>query len=93
MHIWCRKIYEYLVKHCVKNNYDENQNTEAATRGVLCKKVFLEVWQNSQENICARDSFSIKLQQIEMITLSLVKIIYKQNKKFHLHCCISKLKQ
>ena len=28
--------------------------TEAATRGVLCKKVFLKVLQNSQENTCAR---------------------------------------
>ena len=30
--------------------------TEAATRGVLCKKVFLEISHNSQENNCARDS-------------------------------------
>ena len=30
---------------------------EAATRGILCKKVFLEIWQNSQENTCARVSF------------------------------------
>ena len=28
-------------------------------RGVLCKKVFLEIWQNSQENTCARVSFLI----------------------------------
>ena len=35
---------------------------EAATRGVLCKKVFLEISQNSQENSCARISFLIKLQ-------------------------------
>ena len=26
---------------------------EAATRGVLCEMVFLEVLQNSQENTCA----------------------------------------
>ena len=31
--------------------------TEAATRGVLCKKLFLEILQNSQENACARASF------------------------------------
>ena len=31
--------------------------TEAATRGVLCKKVFSEISQNSQENSCARVSF------------------------------------
>ena len=35
---------------------------EAATRGVPCKKVFLEISQNSQENTCARVSFLIKLQ-------------------------------
>ena len=33
---------------------------EAATGGVLLKKVFLEISQNSQENNCARDSFLIK---------------------------------
>ena len=33
---------------------------EAATRGVLCKMVFLEISQNSQENTCARVSFLIK---------------------------------
>ena len=32
------------------------------TRGVLCKKVFLEISQNSQENTCARVFFLIKLQ-------------------------------
>ena len=36
--------------------------TEAATRGVLWKKLFLEILQNSQENTCARDSFLIKWQ-------------------------------
>ena len=38
------------------------QHSEAATRGVLCKKLFLEIWQNSQESTCARVSFLIKLQ-------------------------------
>ena len=36
--------------------------TEAATRGVLFTKVFLEISQNSQENTCVRVSFLIKLQ-------------------------------
>ena len=36
--------------------------SEAANRGVLWKKVFLEISQNSQENGCARVSFLIKLQ-------------------------------
>ena len=31
--------------------------TEAATRGVLCKKLFLDILQNSQEHGCARASF------------------------------------
>ena len=35
---------------------------EAATRGVLYKKVFLEISQTLQENTCARVSFLIKLQ-------------------------------
>ena len=38
------------------------KHTEAATRSVLCKKLFLEISQNSQENTCARGSFLIKLQ-------------------------------
>ena len=35
---------------------------EAATWGVLWKKVFLEISQNSRENTCTRVSFFIKLQ-------------------------------
>ena len=35
---------------------------EAAIRGVLCKKLFLEISQSTQENTCARVSFLIKLQ-------------------------------
>ena len=38
--------------------------TEAATWGVLSKKVLLKILQNSQENTCARLSFSIKLQAL-----------------------------
>ena len=34
---------------------------EAATRGVLGKKVLFEIPQNLQENTCARASFLIKL--------------------------------
>ena len=36
--------------------------TEAAIRGALCKKVFVEISQHSQKNTCARASFLIKLQ-------------------------------
>ena len=35
--------------------------SKVAARGVLWKKVFLEISQNSQENTCARVSFLIKL--------------------------------
>ena len=34
--------------------YEEHQKEEAATRGFLCNKVFLEISQHSQKNICAR---------------------------------------
>ena len=36
--------------------------SEAATKGILLKKVFLEILQKSQENTFARDSFLLKLQ-------------------------------
>ena len=35
--------------------------SEAAIRGVLWKKVFLEISLNSQENTCVKVSFLIKL--------------------------------
>ena len=38
-------------------NTETATNTEAATRCVLCKKVFLEISQNSQENTYARVFF------------------------------------
>ena len=41
---------------------DIPKSPEAATRGVLPEKVFLEISQNSQENTCARVSVLIKLQ-------------------------------
>ena len=43
-------------------NSSNIQPVEASTRGVLWKKVFLEISQNSQANTCARASFLIKLQ-------------------------------
>ena len=39
-------------------NYLIRTDREAATRGVLCQKVFLEISQNSQENTCARVFFN-----------------------------------
>ena len=39
-----------------------SKHTKAVAPKVFCKKVFLEISQNSQENTCARASFLIKLQ-------------------------------
>ena len=41
--------------------------TKAATRGILLKKIFLEISQNSQENNCARVSSLMKLQACSLI--------------------------
>ena len=54
-------VKEFLIVH--SNNLVSKNNPEAATRSVLCKKLFLEISQNSQENTCTRVSFLIKLQQ------------------------------
>ena len=41
---------------------------EAVTRsGLLCKKVFLEISQNSQENTCARVSFLIFFNKVAVL--------------------------
>ena len=37
--------------------FETFETTESATKGVLWKKVFLEISQNSQENTWVRDSF------------------------------------
>ena len=36
-----------------------SDKSEAATRGILYEKVVLEISQNSQENTCARASFTV----------------------------------
>ena len=43
--------------------------SEAATRGVLCKKVFLEVSENSHENIYTRVSFLNKVAGLRPASL------------------------
>ena len=45
--------YEYFYSFLLPNFVDFSEKTEAATRGVLYKKVFLEISQNSQKNACA----------------------------------------
>ena len=46
----------------VRSNRFSEKDLEAATGGVLYKKVFLDTSQKSQENNRARVSFLIKLQ-------------------------------
>ena len=50
-----------------ETNAQETLKSEAATRGVLCKKVFFEISQNSQENTCARVSFYNKVAGLRSI--------------------------
>ena len=49
-----------------KRTLDKGENVCVLFRSsrpkVFCKKVFLEILQNSQENTCARVCFLIKLQ-------------------------------
>ena len=56
------KTTSTLVTTFFKPLSSDRQATEAASRGVLWEKVFLEISQNSQENTCVRVSFLIKLQ-------------------------------
>ena len=48
-------IYIYVI--VIGNQIQEYHHTEAATDGVLLKKVFLKISQNVQENTSARVSF------------------------------------
>ena len=59
---------EYFRQHRtgVRTESKNKRPSEAATRGVLWKKVFLEISQNSQENTCARVSFLIKLHASDL---------------------------
>ena len=43
-------------------HFHRHKNTKAVVQRCPVKKVFLEIWQSSQENTCARVSFLIKLQ-------------------------------
>ena len=61
------KVYKWFPEEAIQKCFERCSTlkswvpTEAATRGVLWKKVFLKILQNSQENTCARVSFLIKL--------------------------------
>ena len=48
-------------------------NSRSRHWGCSVKKVFLEIWQNSQENPCAKDHFWIKLQALGLRPATLFK--------------------
>ena len=52
---------------------------ETLARRCSVKKVFLEISQNSQENICARVSFVIKLQALAQVFSSGTGVFYSKN--------------
>ena len=59
--------------------------SKAGVRRCAIKKVFLKISQNSQENTCARVSFSIKLQFSRVIEMQKSKgktQIYEQKQRF-----------
>ena len=56
--------------------------TEAAPRGVLWKKVFLEISQNSLENACIRVSFLVNLQASALQKETLVRVFSCEFCKF-----------
>ena len=64
--VTCSKLTRETPEECVKCSKlkVKTLELEAATRGGLCKKVFLEISQNSQENTYARVSVLIKLQRL-----------------------------
>ena len=64
-------------------------NTESATGVVLEEKVFLEISQNSQENNCARASFSIKLHAgtCNFIKKEIVAQVFSLNFVKYLRTC------
>ena len=59
----CNKLDVAMLKFELEvEQFDTWQFTKAVAQRCYAKKVFLEISQNSQENICARESFLIKLQ-------------------------------
>ena len=57
MHRNKKNICQYTErKRTYVNAQKEKEHTKAAIRGALCKKVFSELSQKSQENTCAKAS-------------------------------------
>ena len=62
-------LFYFSVLLFLKLFFENFWRTEAATRGVLYKKMFLNISQNSQESKCARVPFLLKLQGAPAILL------------------------
>ena len=62
------------ISRITKYLLDRGVRTEASTKGVLLKNVFLEVSQSSLENTCARASFLIKLQGSTLLKKVLTQV-------------------
>ena len=66
---------------------------EAATGGILQKKVFLKISQNSQENTCARVSFLIKLQAASVFqSINIKTYNSSRNREILLHIIWTSIK-
>ena len=59
--VWWISVQIYMMRKFF-SPITANLSTEAATGGVLCEKVFIEISQNSQKNTCAIVFFLIKFQ-------------------------------
>ena len=62
-------------------HHHTNTQTEAGTRGVLKKNVYLQISQNSQENTCARVSLLIKLRPATLLKKTLWQRFFPVNFK------------
>ena len=69
---WIRTVKFYM-KSIFKKSKFVKWFTEVATAGVLRKKLFLKISENSQEGICARVAFLIKLQALGLRPAALSK--------------------
>ena len=58
----CESILRFLKQLKITNHGHIWLTNRSSLREVFCKKVFLKISQNLQENTCARVSFLIKLQ-------------------------------
>ena len=85
--IWNRHLQSVTLKFSPKCFWDSwilayfRFDTEAVVQRCFVKKVFLEISQNSQENTCARVSFSIKLQVCNFIEKETLALVFSC--KFH----------